>query len=81
MRLNNQNNTWVSGWCEVGKLIDFYSHLFAFENPFSPDDLEEILASVITDAENADLIRIPDKEQVRATLGKMKANKAPGPMV
>lgn len=70
----------MSGRREVGKLlIDFYSHLFASENSSSSDDLEGIIQQVITDAENTNLIKIPDKEEVRATLGKMKADKALGP--
>lgn len=59
-------------------LLDFYAQLYVSDQSSSLDDLEGIIDLVITDDENDELIRIPNKEEICAMLGKMKVDKAPG---
>ena len=42
-------------------------------------DLEQLISPSISDAENADLCRIPTGQEIKAMIFEMHSQKAPGP--
>ncbi|XP_057808794.1 uncharacterized protein LOC131023266 [Salvia miltiorrhiza] len=62
-------------------IIDFFSNLFREEGP-SRDDrtmLEAIIDHSVSEEQNANLIRIPEDEEIKVSVFGMDASSAPGP--
>ena len=78
--LKLDNGEWIYSRNQIGNLFSarFES---VFDSPLQPlsFDLSNIVNPVITEEDNADLLRIPSWEEVRNVVFSMGAFKAPGP--
>lgn len=80
VELKDQTGGWISGRQNIGQeLVSFYSVLYTLDRPNIPFDLDNLVESIITMEENAELIRIPDWVEMWETLKRMPPDKAPGP--
>lgn len=59
--------------------ISNFQELCTSTNPQIPQDLENLIPSLISDQENNSLIKIPDVDEIKAILFSMSDLKAPGP--
>lgn len=59
--------------------INFFTHLFASEQPSFPPDLQDLIAPSITIAMNTTLIEVPSNQEIHSLLSSMANNKIPGP--
>lgn len=60
-------------------MIAFYMNLFTTSNPVIPEDMDNLIEPLITQDDNEILTRVPDLEEIYATLWRMSSDKALAP--
>lgn len=61
LELKSGGGEWISGHSSIrDELMAFFSSLYTTDHPTIPQDLDNLVAEVITTDENALLIRVPD---------------------
>lgn len=72
-------NRWIRNWHDIGQeFVHFYDSLFASDLPVFPLDLENLIATCISDDINRMLTTIPSTEVIRDTVFNMNAHKSLG---
>lgn len=80
LKLKSNSIGSVSGKSAIGKeMVAFYQSLFSTGNPCISDDLEDLIELLILEEENVILTKVPNAEEIIATLQKLSSDKAPGP--
>ncbi|CAA7044914.1 unnamed protein product [Microthlaspi erraticum] len=76
--LHDKTDNWVTGEKEMEKVaVDYFSDLFTTTSPDDFTDILEGIPAVITETDNALLMRPASEEEVRAALFLMNPEKAP----
>lgn len=73
-----------NGWIQEQKGINDYfirhfKNLYKSNSPTIPEEFNDLGQKVVTDQENANLIRIPTEEEIKDSIRKLHPLKSPGP--
>lgn len=77
--IRNDANTWLTNPDEIGEFfIEKFKELYKTDEPDCPDNLENLINPLISEAENQKLLQIPTEANIMKTISKMPSLKTLG---